>query len=108
MGVLVFLFVTFVLSAILGLFCTITVSPSRKDRVQGLDLFTDVCTGSFIGGLLGGIVGVIICANIALAFIPESDGMFIGLAAFAYLPFVFTLIFLYFGCWELFLLQSKV
>ena len=85
MVILLFIFATLILSVIVGLFCTLSVSPSKKNQVQGFDLFTDVCIGSFAGGIVGGIIGLII-SYIIFALTPESDGMFIGLVAFAYLP----------------------
>ena len=94
MGILLFVFITFVLSVIVGLFCTLTISPSKKNQVQGVELFTDICIGSFIGGIIGSIIGLIIFA-IIIALTPESDGMFLGLAAFAYLTHFCIFIF----CW---------
>ena len=98
MGILLFVLVTFVLSVIVGLFCTLTISPSKKNQVQGLELFTDICVGSFIGGIVGSIIGLIIFAVI-MALTPEGDGMFLGLAAFAYLTPLYISAAIFIFCW---------
>ena len=81
METLLFIFIsaTLILSIMLGLFCTLSVSPSKKNQVQGFDLFTDVVIGSFIGGIAGGIIGFIIL-YILIVLVIEGDGMLLGFA----------------------------
>ena len=99
MGILLFIFIsaTLILSVILGLFCTLSISPSKKNQVQGFDLFTDVCIGSFIGGTIGGIIGFIIF-YVLLVLIIEGDGILLGFTIIAYTTplFISAIIFLFF------------
>ena len=95
MEILLFIFTTLILSVIVGLFCALSISPSKKNQVQGFNLFTNVCIGSFIGGIIGAIVGLIISYIIIIALTPEGGGIFLG---FAIVPlFISAIIFLF--CW---------
>jgi|GEM_PF-4682485 len=100
MVILLFVSATFVLSVIVGLFCTLTISPNIKRQVGGFDLFTKISFGSFVGGIVGGIVGLIIFAVI-IALTPESDGgILLGLGVLsAYIvPFSISAVF-FLVCW---------